>query len=117
MTEIQRIDLRGMPMDPRHALLFGTLFGLQPGESMEVTNDHDPSRPVASPGGGASRPVRLDMAGARPRGLAIPRGLCRGSARDLLVRSRAPAGSPVPGLGTGPQPPRRPPKRHWIDPV
>ena len=43
MTEIQRIDLRGMPMDPRHALLFGTLFGLQPGESMEVTNDHDPS--------------------------------------------------------------------------
>jgi uncharacterized protein (DUF2249 family) len=43
MTEPTRIDLRGMPMDPRHALLFSTLFGLQPGESMEVTNDHDPS--------------------------------------------------------------------------
>ena len=43
MTETKRLDLRGMPMDPRHALLFGTLFGLRPGESMEVTNDHDPS--------------------------------------------------------------------------
>jgi len=43
MTGPKRIDLRGMPMDPRHALLFGTLFGLRPGESMEVTNDHDPS--------------------------------------------------------------------------
>lgn len=43
MTEPTRIDLRGMPMDPRHELLFSTLFGLQPGESMEVTNDHDPS--------------------------------------------------------------------------
>ena len=43
MTETQRIDLRGMPMDPRHELLFRTIFGLQPGEAMEVTNDHDPS--------------------------------------------------------------------------
>ena len=43
MTEPVRIDLRGMPMDPRHELLFGTMFGLAPGESMEVTNDHDPS--------------------------------------------------------------------------
>jgi uncharacterized protein (DUF2249 family) len=42
-SEPTRIDLRGMPMDPRHELLFSTLFGLQPGESMEVTNDHDPS--------------------------------------------------------------------------
>lgn len=43
MTEPTRIDLRGMDMDPRHALLFSTLFGLAPGEAMEVTNDHDPS--------------------------------------------------------------------------
>jgi uncharacterized protein (DUF2249 family) len=43
MTEPTRIDLRGMPMDPRHELLFGTLFGLEPGATMEVTNDHDPS--------------------------------------------------------------------------
>ena len=43
MTDPTRIDLRGMPMDPRHALLFATLFGLAPGEAMEVTNDHDPS--------------------------------------------------------------------------
>ena len=43
MTEPTRIDLRGMPMDPRHQLLFSTLLGLAVGESMEVTNDHDPS--------------------------------------------------------------------------
>jgi uncharacterized protein (DUF2249 family) len=43
MTDPKRIDLRGMPTDPRHALLFSTLFGLEPGEAMEVTNDHDPS--------------------------------------------------------------------------
>ncbi len=43
LTEPTLIDLRGMPMDPRHELLFGTLFRLHPGESMEVTNDHDPS--------------------------------------------------------------------------
>ena len=41
--EPTRIDLRGMPMEPRHALLFSTLFGLAEGETMEVTNDHDPS--------------------------------------------------------------------------
>ena len=41
--EPTRIDLRGMPMDPRHALLFSTLHGLGVGETMEVTNDHDPS--------------------------------------------------------------------------
>jgi uncharacterized protein (DUF2249 family) len=43
MTDHKQIDLRGMPLDPRHELLFGALFALQPGESMEVTNDHDPS--------------------------------------------------------------------------
>jgi uncharacterized protein (DUF2249 family) len=43
MTEITRLDLRGMPMDPRHELLFSTLFGLEAGEAMEVTNDHDSS--------------------------------------------------------------------------
>lgn len=37
------IDLRGMATDPRHELLFGTLFGLAAGDSMEVTNDHDPA--------------------------------------------------------------------------
>lgn len=42
-AEPTRIDLRGMPMEPRHALLFSTLFGLAEGETMEVTNDHDPS--------------------------------------------------------------------------
>ncbi len=43
MPEPKRIDLRGMPMEPRHTLLFGMLFGLEPGEQLEVTNDHDPS--------------------------------------------------------------------------
>ncbi len=43
MTGLTSIDLRGMPMDPRHELLFRTLFGLQPGEAMAVVNDHDPS--------------------------------------------------------------------------
>ena len=43
MTDPKHIDLRGMPVDPRHELLFGTLFGLAVGETMEVTNDHDPS--------------------------------------------------------------------------
>lgn len=43
MPDPKRIDLRGMPMEPRHALLFGMLFGLEPGEQLEVTNDHDPS--------------------------------------------------------------------------
>jgi uncharacterized protein (DUF2249 family) len=43
MSEPISIDLRGMPMDPRHELLFETLFGLRPGESMEVVNDHDSS--------------------------------------------------------------------------
>jgi uncharacterized protein (DUF2249 family) len=43
MTEPTSIDLRGMPMDPRHQLLFATLYGLEPGDVMEVTNDHDPS--------------------------------------------------------------------------
>ncbi|MFN8632011.1 MAG: DUF2249 domain-containing protein [Chloroflexota bacterium] len=43
MAEPKRIDLRGMPMEPRHTLLFGMLFGLEPGEQLEVANDHDPS--------------------------------------------------------------------------
>ena len=43
MTATQRIDLRGMPMEPRHELLFRTIFGLRPGEAAEITNDHDPS--------------------------------------------------------------------------
>lgn len=43
MTETQQIDLRGMPMEPRHELLFGTIFSLRPGEAVEITNDHDPA--------------------------------------------------------------------------
>ncbi len=43
MTDPQKIDLRGMPMEPRHELLFGAIFGLQPGEAVEITNDHDPA--------------------------------------------------------------------------
>ncbi len=43
MSEPVTIDLRGMEMEPRHALLFSTLFGLAPGDSMVVTNDSDPS--------------------------------------------------------------------------
>ena len=56
MSKPVTIDLRGMEMDPRHALLFSTLYGLTPGECMEVTNDHDPSGPpstrASSPGPG-----------------------------------------------------------------
>jgi len=39
----RQIDLRGTEMDRRHELLFGTPFGLAPGEVVEVANDHDPS--------------------------------------------------------------------------
>lgn len=43
MPESHDLDLREMPMDPRHELLFGTLYGLQAGDTMTVVNDHDPS--------------------------------------------------------------------------
>lgn len=42
MSEAQLIDVRGMAPDQRHPLIFGALFTLQPGESVEIMNDHDP---------------------------------------------------------------------------
>ena len=93
MTETKRIDLRGMPMDPRHALLFSTLFGLRPGESMEVTNDHDPSGlsyRLAEEHPGRFAWTWLEQG---PVGLAVPRGLRRRGARHRLRRRRFAPGS------------------------
>lgn len=43
MSDITRIDLRGMPMEQRHPLIFGSLYSLEPGDALEIANDHDPS--------------------------------------------------------------------------
>ncbi len=36
------LDLRPMPPAQRHKLIFETFEGLASGESMRITNDHDP---------------------------------------------------------------------------
>lgn len=42
MADVKLIDVRGMAPDQRHPLIFGGLFDLQPGEALEIKNDHDP---------------------------------------------------------------------------
>ena len=109
-----------MPMDPRHALLFSTLFGLQPGESMEVTNDHDPSGlsyrlAEEHPGrfawtwleqGPVDWRFRVDcIAGSRPPPSRPPE--CR-----ACPVARRHAGPAVAGSAAAAAP-----ERHWIEPV
>lgn len=36
------IDLRQIPAPERHALIFSRFADLQPGQSLELINDHDP---------------------------------------------------------------------------
>lgn len=36
------IDVRTLPPPQRHPIIFGTFDALQPGESFEIVNDHDP---------------------------------------------------------------------------
>ena len=36
------IDVRTIPPRQRHALIFQTFEGLDPGQSMQLVNDHDP---------------------------------------------------------------------------
>lgn len=36
------IDLREIPPRQRHALIFGRFDALQPGQSLQLVNDHDP---------------------------------------------------------------------------
>jgi uncharacterized protein (DUF2249 family) len=40
MTEV---DVRDIPPRERHPLIFATFDGLQPGETMELINDHAPT--------------------------------------------------------------------------
>ncbi len=37
-----RIDVRTLPPPQRHPIIFGTFDALEPGESFEIVNDHDP---------------------------------------------------------------------------
>lgn len=39
------IDVRQIPPRERHPLIFGRFHALQPGETLELVNDHDP-RPL-----------------------------------------------------------------------
>jgi uncharacterized protein (DUF2249 family) len=42
MSQPQRVDVRQTPPAQRHPLIFGTFEQLQPGQSFELVNDHDP---------------------------------------------------------------------------
>lgn len=39
---IDLIDVRTVPPPQRHPLIFGSFDALEPGESFEIVNDHDP---------------------------------------------------------------------------
>lgn len=41
-NHVKTIDVRQTPPAQRHPLIFGTYEALQPGESFELVNDHDP---------------------------------------------------------------------------
>lgn len=41
-SQPQIVDVRQTPPAQRHPLIFGTFENLQPGESFELVNDHDP---------------------------------------------------------------------------
>jgi len=38
----KEVDVRSIPPAQRHPLIFDTFFGLAPGESRTLINDHDP---------------------------------------------------------------------------
>ena len=38
-----QVDVRSIPPRDRHPLIFQTFDGLQPGETMELVNDHAPT--------------------------------------------------------------------------
>lgn len=42
MSTISTIDVRTVPGPQRHPLIFHMFDSLQPGEALEVVNDHDP---------------------------------------------------------------------------
>ena len=42
MSEKNTIDVRTIPGPLRHPLIFHTFESLQPGEALELLNDHDP---------------------------------------------------------------------------
>jgi uncharacterized protein (DUF2249 family) len=41
-TPTSSIDVREIPPPQRHSLIFGRFDALQPGEVLQLTNDHDP---------------------------------------------------------------------------
>jgi uncharacterized protein (DUF2249 family) len=41
-ASIPTVDLRALPPRERHPLVFSTFKALQPGEAMELVNDHNP---------------------------------------------------------------------------
>ncbi len=41
-NQVKTIDVRQTPPPQRHPLIFGTYEELQPGQSFELVNDHDP---------------------------------------------------------------------------
>ena len=42
MSTKSTIDVRAIPGPQRHPLIFQTFESLQPGEALELVNDHDP---------------------------------------------------------------------------
>lgn len=46
MSDAKILDLRELPHGQRHGLVFATLLALEPGEAVEIINDHDP-RPLS----------------------------------------------------------------------
>ena len=39
---MRKVDVRQTPPPQRHPMIFGTFEALEPGESFELINDHDP---------------------------------------------------------------------------
>lgn len=42
MAESVQVDVRTVPPSQRHPLIFGAFERLEPGQEMELINDHDP---------------------------------------------------------------------------
>jgi len=47
-NKIQSLDLRPMPPFERHEKIFQTWDSLGPGDTLKITNDHDPNHCVIS---------------------------------------------------------------------
>lgn len=43
MSDTQTLDIRIIPRPQRHPLIFQTFENLQPGQSLQLVNDHDPA--------------------------------------------------------------------------